>query len=415
MKIRKHLAIVLAAWGLCAAARAQDLPDPADVSPAPDTAAHATPREPDPADRELERMLENMTPEELQQLVKEAMKSRLRVERQQVAREIRDAPMYFDPKAKAAALAVLEKDPADTQKDNIQRICEALAAVDSDFGAVHKLYAKGEYEAAAAKALPALDTRDASYLSAARHFLCAQALARCGQGERAVEVYADLLANMPEKISFAATASVQAAETWEKLGRQFYAMKMYAYCLANYGLTLDTEEARKILLKVEQYQKVYKDPLGTVAGKMGEVQQRLAERDSGKVTQTRQQEIVALLEDLIKLSEERQGQGGNSNSQNNKPREQGESQGQQPPGAVGQQGGNNPSSPMADSMIVPGPTQRPSNLAREHVGDGEGDWSSLPPRQREKLESILKTRAPEGYRDVTRDYHKKLAEDASGR
>jgi len=361
-------------------AYAQDAAAPAKTDEAK-TGAEETKAEDDAA-ADLEALLAELSPEELEALVKQAMIERLKVERKQTEAEISSSWIY-DPDDTAKATKMLKKDTSTTQEANIKRICQAFAMVDEEFGQMYKLYTSGSYKKAAEKAKEIIDAREATYLSAAKHFIYAEALSRSGKHQDAVDAYSNILVLMPEKISFAVTSSLRAAQTWEKLNRKYYAMKMYAFCLAHYGLTLEAKQSEKILAKVEAFQKIYKAPLKTLAKDMGQVERRLAGRDSGKQTQKKEEDIIALLEDLIRIIEEKKNQQQCSSSQGGKSKKkQGQGKSQQPGQASsGKPGsGTNPSKPMPDS----------------------------------RLESIMKRATPEGYRDITRDYHKRLAEDETG-
>lgn len=365
----------------------------------------------DAASDSLDKILDNITPEQLADILKKAAQDRLKVERQQVAVEINGGLLY-EPKKIQAALAILKDKPADTQADNIDRIIRAFAAVDIRLAGPYKLYADGKYDKAAAELKLLLDAQQTTNFSAAKHFLYASALARSGNDAEAVEAYRDLMVNMPDRISFAASASIEAARLYDKMGRFLYAMQMYEYCLQNYSLTLDPPEAEKLLKKIDEMREISKDPLGTLASRMEHVEKRLGGNDSGKVTQTKEQEIVALLEDLIKTVEEKQqqkGQGkGNQNKQN-----QGQSQEQtqvagQPKGSPNKT--NNPSNPAQNSVVVPGEVERPTKLSEVHASSEQDDWSHLPPREQERLRDLARKAIGERYRDIISDYHSKLAE-----
>ena len=183
-------AIVAAAVLLaCAAAWSQDLADPVlPDSTAPANAPTTRPAQPVgtpglPQPRELsadeiDRMLQSMSPEQIEELVKSAVASQLKTERQLVAAEIRDNLAYWDrQKEIEAAIKRVNDKPKDTQKDNIQRILEALAIVDPVFAKPYKLFTEGKFEPAAEAAKELLDAQRTTYLSAAQHYLYAEALA----------------------------------------------------------------------------------------------------------------------------------------------------------------------------------------------------------------------------------------------
>jgi len=409
-------------WALAAAPAG-----PEAVAPKETPAKTDEPAVKDPAKdtEELEKLLEGVTPEQLEKIIKMAVEQRLKVERDQVKREITDNLLY-EPDAVAAAVASLEKDPANTQRDNIDRICKAFAKADAAFGKAYKLFEEKNYKDAAEALKKLLNAQQSTYLSAAQHFLYADALARTDNVWDAVDAYAVVLAEMPDRISLAAASAANSADMMDKKGRRLYALKEYIACLKNYGLTLSKEEYDAIFKKVEDLQKIYRDPLGTAANMMGDVQKRLDAVDSGKETQTKEKEIVALLEDLIKTAEENQKASSQSQGQGQKKGQgqcskcgqkgcNGQCQGQGQGQAQGQSNSPpsgtriKPSSPAMRSALVPGAVERPSKLSAKYEGSEVGDWAELPPRERERLQAIGKKLMSDRYRDAIGEYRTRLA------
>lgn len=363
-------------------------------------------------DEELNKLLENMTPEQLDAIIKVAVSQRLKMERDQVKRELADNLLY-EPDAVSVATALLTKDPADTQKDNIDRICKALSKADPVFGKAYSLYTDKKYKEAAEAFKKQLTAQESTYLSAARSYLYAESLARGENQWDAVDAYAALLADMPDRISFASAAAANAADIYEKMGRRMYALQMYIFCLKNYGLTLSKEEYDELFKRVETLQKIYEKPLDAVAGMMGDVKTRLDKSDSGKDTQAKEKEIVQLLEDLIKTAEEQQKGGGQSPKP--KPNDgKGKGKGEKPGDATAQgqkpgQTRGTPSSPAMKSALVPGAVERPSKLEKKMENGQGGDWAELPPREKERLQEVGKKLMSERYRDAISDYRNRLA------
>lgn len=389
---------------------AQAEPEPAPKKPDAEKPGPVT-------EDQIDAMLDNMTPEQIDTLVKEAVNERLKVERKQVIAEIRLDLLYLKADSDAA-IKILQDKPANTPKDNIDRILRAFARADPAFRKAYAPYKAGKHKEAAAAAKKLVNIKQATYLSAAQHYLYAQALAKSGNVEDAVETCRDLLENMPDRISFASAAALEAADMYEKMGRFMYAMQMYAFCVKNYALTIDKATAEKILKKVEDYTEIYKDPMGTLATLMGEVEDHLAKINSGKETQDKERKIVAILDDLIKTAEDQQsGQSSQSQGQKRGKRKgegkkpgEGKGQGQ---GKQGQQGGMNPTKPMQDSMLVPGAVKRPPKISRTHTGIADGDWAKLSPREQEQIQAKMRKLISERYRGIIRDYHSRLAEEGS--
>lgn len=374
-----------------------------------------------------------ITPEELERIIRRAEATRLKEERRKAAAEIRDDLLY-EEQGVAKAVAVLTEAPAANQTDNLRRICEAFALADERFAKPHELYRKGQYSAAAAAAKGLRDPKKTGYLSAATHFLYADALDKHAlalakgpaprPGARsvrfdAIEAYRDLLVNMPERISFAVTAGLRAAEAYEQLGRYYYATQMYQFCLQNYGLTMDAREYERLRLKIAKWQEIYKSPLVTIAGKMGQIEKRLALQDSGKQTQATGREVVMLLEDLIKTIEEKQCGGKSSSAKSNRDERKGEGEekgkGKEGSGSRPGRGGRTgqPTKPMETSALVPGQVARPTKLSAVRPTKETGEWAKLPPRKRQQLHELMRRGMSERSRDLIRDYLSAVAK--SGR
>jgi len=386
-------------------AGAQDVLDPEDLVQPEGLAP--------PADEtdSLQRILDEMSPEEIEALIEQAATRRLRTERQQVVTELRDNLLY-EESAIAEAAAALQNAPANTQQDNIDRIVRALARVDERFAPAWKLYEEGKFAEAADKFKNMLNPEDATYLSAAMYYVCAKAHRKAGRLRQAAQTYGDLLVNLPDRISFAAASALEAAEVYEEMHRGYYAMEMYAYALNNYSLTMDAQTASRVMETYETLQQTYENPMASLATLMQDARQRLEEKQTGKPTQTKQEEVIALLEDMIKTAEEKkrqqnqQASGQKRRRQNGQQRRKKQQQQQSNP----QPNSGNPVSPARVSSLVPGPVSRPNRLSRQHGATGQDRWSELPPRQREAIRNVLRQRLAEQRGDQVRDYHRSLSE-----
>ncbi|MDY7011034.1 MAG: hypothetical protein SVV80_09825 [Planctomycetota bacterium] len=357
-----------------------------------------------------------MTPEQLEKFIEEARLRRLEMEREHVAAEIKgDMKLNFNPDKTDAALKVLFDKPKNTWEDNAGRISRAFAVVDERFGKVHAALAAGDHEGVIAAIEPFISERDTSYFAAAKRFCLAEALAGRGRSEDAVDAYADLVKTMPDRFSFSALALLRAGRTYESLNRLYYAMTLYRLWVDSFGL-LDSETAKDLAVRAEKIASDYEDPLKTIAGKMDEVQKRLSTIDSGRVTQTRQKEIVAMLDDLIATAEENaspsagggEGKGKCEGEGEGEGEGQGEGQGKGkksgPPRGIGI-----PTQGATVSQLVGGETLAPSGLREVHASDRTDDWGRLPPREQKKLMETFRETMPERYRGMIRDYYRQLA------
>ncbi len=358
-----------------------------------------------------------MTLEEQAKLAVEARNRRLSIERKQVADEIRDDIMLnYDQAKVSAAWKVLFDNPRNTWQDNVSRICQAFAIVDKQFGKAWKSLNKGDFKSACSILKPLISQRDTTYFAAAKRFCYAQALAGTGRTEDAIDAYTDLVKAMPDRFSFSAVALLRAARMYDKMHRYYYAMSLYKFWVKSFGI-LDPATAADISAKAEKIARDYQDPLGTLAKKMSQVKQRLSSLDTGKDTQKTEQEIVAMLDDLIATAEEnassQQGQGkgkkkGKGKGKGkSKGKGKGQGQGQGRPRGL-PKGIMIPSSHAVVSALTGGMVQ-PRKLGKMDMSVGTSDWGRLPPVQRKKVLETFQRGMPEIYRDMIRDYYKKLA------
>ena len=382
---RSNVAIALVvaiAWGGLAAtasAAAHRPPPPA-----------APNRRASPQPDEMEGLFNVLSRDEIDELVRTALVARLRVERRQVAAEIRGGVLYSAADVRGAR-AILDAAP-DTLADNVDRICRAFAAVDEQFALALDLHRDGNSPQAAEAVRKILDPHQITYLSAAKHLLYADALAAGGQGWEAADAYAAVWERMPDRVSLAAVAAIRAAQTWEKIDRGFYAWRMYEYALRNYGLSLGEAQLGRLTEKAEQLRRIYEDPFRTLAEMMAPIRSRLAGGDSGKLTQQNQDEVARLIEDLIRTAEENTPDDGDA-----------------PPSSESARTGADRSRP-APAPALPG--KSPRAAAPSHRSDDPGAWIRLRPRRGDPALEALRKGVSERYRDAIRDYHSRMAAEA---
>ncbi len=364
---------------------------------------------------DLENLLRELNPKEIQDLIKTAVRSRMEIERQQVAEEIKE-DLLLDPADIEAAVKILTTDPKNTQKDNIERSMRALAKVDYRFGKATRLLADGKAEEAAAAIEKDLNVQEATYRNAARYTLYARALAAQKKYYDAVDAYQKILVVMADRISFAAAAAIESAAMYEKMQRFSYAAQMYNYAVNNYGLTLDDEVMDMIDRKIAEYAEFSTNPLGWAETEMGKVKEDLGKGDSGAKTQKKQEKIVAVITDLIKTAEEKQQQQSSQGQQRQRQKKPGEGEGEGEGQGEGQgqgrqpKGAQQPSNPAQISGLVPGAVARPTKRSEVRDTNETGDWANLPPRERQKLIQLRAKVMSERYRDLISKYRTRVAE-----
>ncbi len=155
--------------------------------------------------------------------------------------------------------------------------------------------------------------------------------------------------------------------------------------------------ARQLRLETQRRQT---GPLAQVASLMDYAAGRLDVGDTGRRVQTRQGEIVDLLDKLIEQQQQREQQGGGSASAN-----RGGQQGQRGQGASGP-----PMQGRDVSEVDPGQGQIGELHGAPAAQPGEM-WGKLPPAQREKILQSLRDRFPSRYRQLVEQYYRSLAEE----
>lgn len=387
----------------------------------------------------------SLSPEELQELLAKARKARLKDERKQVAAEIKTI-LFLEDEEKDAIIKAMEDGASDALSDNITRFGKAFCQVDKDFkagmavisdaAALGEKYAKSndaaDLQAAVAKYKEAAEllakikkTQEGTYQSAVVCLAYADALAGANMKWEAIEAYNDVCQYMPHRISFSAMAAKKSADIYDQLGAGKYAMKMYVYCVKNYGLAFEMQEVNTMLDRAEALAKLYEDPMASVIDMMRKAGKYLNEAKSkttsAKEAQDSQNEIVnlltqaekeqnqtmAMLTDMIRMAEQQQSK---------KPQPQPQpQQGQQEAKREDQkQGGKNSGQPDASKpretgSLVDGVADRPPALAQTHSNDETGDWTNLSPQKAAEIEEVKKQIQSERYGDLIREYHRRLA------
>jgi hypothetical protein len=207
---------------------------------------------------------------------------------------------------------------------------------------------------------------------------------------------------------------------YEKMHRQYYAMSLYKLWVDSFGL-LDEKTAQELIARANKIEAEYKDPLNTIATKMGQVKGYFEKSESGKPNQQKQKEILNQLDDIIAIAEEQsqQSQSQSQSQSQQQGKKPGEGQGQKPGQGQGQGQGKKgppkglgiPSSPATASALVGGNSPRPSGLSEIRPSDPTDDWGKLPPRERAKLLETFKETMPERYREMIRDYYRQLGKE----
>lgn len=135
--------------------------------------------------------------------------------------------------------------------------------------------------------------------------------------------------------------------------------------------------------ELEQYEE---KSLDEVAGKMADVRRRLNLNRPGKKTQVVEDEIVALLDEMIKKAEDQANQSSASQSNG--------------------QSGQSESKPAEESRVK-GSTA-PGEVDKKKLKPG-GNWGNLDDKARAKAKNLISRDFPAHYRQAVEEYFKKLA------
>ena len=128
------------------------------------------------------------------------------------------------------------------------------------------------------------------------------------------------------------------------------------------------------------------DPLAPITDKMSDIVGDLADKDTGKPVQAKQQEVVSSLDAIIKQLEQQKSKQGNG-------------------------GGNNPTKPMNDSRIASGP----GGIGDLHdPRSGTHNINNLPPKLRDTIIQSKTEGFPPGYESLLQSYYQRLAQEKVG-
>lgn len=157
----------------------------------------------------------------------------------------------------------------------------------------------------------------------------------------------------------------------------------------------EADAALAALMRAE-LDEIKPDGLRDVAGLMRDVERRLYLGRSGEPVRTREQTILDQLDKLIEQAEQQQSQSqSQSQSQQGRPQD-----GQQPGRPQG-------ASPADDSQLKGGESE---GVAGSGDANGPGGWGGLPPKEQERVRTLLNRDYPGHYGRVIERYFRQSAE-----
>lgn len=150
-----------------------------------------------------------------------------------------------------------------------------------------------------------------------------------------------------------------------------------------------TIAARQMLMELDNRQP---EKLGDVVDLMDYSGKRLKVADASDPVRTRQQQIIDLLDKLIKEEEEKEKQNSSSSG-----------------GGSGSGSPNNaPSNPMQQSTLPGGAPEAGQLRAARRANPGEA-WGAMPPAERERVLQAIRGTFPSRYRQLVEQYYEELS------
>ncbi|MBS3763738.1 MAG: tetratricopeptide repeat protein [Planctomycetes bacterium] len=281
-------------------------------------------------------------------------------------------------------------------------IARALAIMQPDFQKALK-YLNNEKPRKAVKLLePALESKNPYLASNARFFL-ARARMQQENYEKAAALLKPLTEEQPPRTQYKPHSLFRLAISQTYLLKRDDALKSVSTFLRNYphAPALLRDRAKMLFVQLMTYRK---GSLKEVCDLMRYSRRRLKLDRLGETTQTRQERVVEILDKMIEEAQKQQNQGGGGGG--------GGGQGMaQAGGAGGAPSGNSPSGGPANQSQLPGGASSMGELSREVKGRPGETWGNMPPKEREKALSHLKSQFPDRYRDLVEQYYKSLQEE----
>ncbi len=272
---------------------------------------------------------------------------------------------------------------------------DALAALYPEFGQALAAFDDDRYADVLKLTAPLLKESD-PFLAANAGYLYARTLVQRGMFEEGEEYLAQAVQECPAEhtpyaphlelmlgLCQAADLKFAAAVRGLQAARQAYPDAPEAVRAATYQLLLELQ--RRSGSKLDQ-----------VGELMNYAADRLGAADATTRVQERQQQAVALLDELIEDAKQREQQ-----QQQNSSAKRGQSPGKPSPGHNSQ--------PAPRSTDQPGAGKAGDQHGAPPVQPGES-WGNLPPAEREKILQSLRERYPSRYRQLVEQYYRSLAE-----
>lgn len=302
---------------------------------------------------------------------------------------------WLDENAPSLALDIVAPHEATTHDRWIE---DTLQVLSPDFCAALEQFDRGEYTESISR-LNAIKSNNNPYLAAYSRYYLARARVAAGLLEEAEsQLVADLQPNskLTRFSPFAERARLLLAHAqfanlrYEDAETTLAPQELKAANAPEYLRIA----ARQLNLELERREK---GTLAEVAAYMDYSADRLDVEDSGTRLQSRQDEIIAMLDKMIKEKEQQEQQQQSSSSQRG-----GQQNGRMQP--------NTQPTPNSGRDLARGKGEIGDLHSAPKADPGEA-WGNLPPAEREKVLERLKQRYPSRYRQLVEQYYRSMAED----
>lgn len=278
-------------------------------------------------------------------------------------------------------------------------IQEALRILDGDYRVAVEAFERGEDEAALAAAQEIIEEDPNPFVTAYARILVARVQLAGEEVEPALEELEDLWIGSRDRITADQEVKFLIAYACSRVYERDEAIRAFREYLKEFPTaperyrTLALQVLRDLLLAGE-------NPLLDVAGRMGEIKLLLKKEQTDEPTQSKQDEVVTILSELIALMEEMEKQGGGGGGGGGGGRG----------GRGGPPGGNRNSTSPAQNSALPGGAARVGPLRRVSRGKPGEAWGDLKGKDRQEVLQALKGKFPSRYRDLLEQYYKALSE-----
>ena len=275
-------------------------------------------------------------------------------------------------------------------------IGDALLFLDDAYAAADQSYAEGEVSKAQAAIEKVLEAARNPNVVAYAKLLQAKIRADGGDVEGALPLFQDLWDHSRDRMTADHEVRFYIAFSRAQLYERDAAIREFQAYLVEFPDAPERFlEAVRVVLRDLLLEGA--NPLLDVAGRMGEVKTLLRKEQTGDPTQTKQKDVVSILDELIALLEEmeKQGSGGGGAGSGK--------------GRGGNPGGQRSSSPASKSAIPGGGDGDAKNLRRVSRGKPEESWGDLKGKEREEVLQAMKGKFPARYRALLEQYYRSLS------